>query len=81
MGNFIEFLLSDNGRGADMKTFKEGFGLSGMRAKAEKLGGMVRFDSEEGEGFEIELSLPGKWKTTEQKIKEEPHEDQSDDRG
>ena len=81
MGNFIEFLLSDNGRGADMKTFKEGFGLSGMRAKAEKLGGMVRFDSEEGEGFEIELSLPGKWKTSEQKIKEEPHEDQSDDRG
>ena len=58
MGNFVEFLLSDNGKGADMKSFKEGFGLSGMRAKAESLGGMVNFSSEEGEGFEIRLSLP-----------------------
>ena len=57
-GNFIDFLLSDNGSGADMAAFKEGFGLSGMRAKAEKLGCMVRFSSEEGEGFEIEMSLP-----------------------
>ena len=42
MGNFVEFLLSDNGTGIDMKNFKEGFGLSGMRAKAEQLGGMIR---------------------------------------
>lgn len=41
-----------------MKEFKEGFGLSGMRAKAESMGGMVNFSSEEGEGFEIRLSLP-----------------------
>ena len=41
-----------------MKNFKEGFGLTGMRAKAESLGGMVNFSSEEGEGFEIRLSLP-----------------------
>ena len=47
-----------------MQNFKEGFGLSGLRAKAEKLGGMVRFSSEEGEGFEIEVSLPGKLKET-----------------
>ena len=41
-----------------MKNFKEGFGLTGMRAKAESFGGMVNFSSEEGEGFEIRLSLP-----------------------
>ena len=62
MGNYIEFLLSDNGTGADLKTFKEGFGLSAMRAKAGALGGMVNFSSEEGEGFEIRLSLPASLK-------------------
>ncbi len=74
MGNFIEFLLSDNGRGADMASFKEGFGLSHMRAKAEALGGMLQFSSEEGEGFEIRLSLPGSLKADPetQTYKEEP---------
>ncbi len=75
-GNYVEFLLSDNGTGVDMKTFKEGFGLSGMRAKAESLGGMVHFSSERDEGFEILLSLPSGVKKQEGK-----HEDQSNDRG
>ena len=56
MGNYIEVLLSDNGSGC--ARFKEGFGLSGMRAKAAPLGGMVNFSSAPGEGFEIRLSLP-----------------------
>ncbi len=67
MGNFIEFLFSDNGQGIDMKKFREGFGLSGMRAKAESLGGMIHFSSEEGEGFEIRLSLPGSVKLKSEK--------------
>ena len=75
-GNYVEFLLSDNGTGADMKTFKEGFGLSGMRAKAESLGGMIHFSSEKDEGFEILLSLPSGVKRQEGK-----HEDKSNDRG
>ena len=62
MGNYVEFLLSDNGRGVDKQTFREGFGLSGMRAKAEALGGMVQYSSEPEEGFEIRLSLPGSLK-------------------
>ena len=62
MGNYVELLLSDNGAGADMTKFKEGFGLSGMRPKAESLGGMINFSSEPGEGFEIRLSLPGSLK-------------------
>ncbi len=62
MGNYVELLLSDNGSGADMSKFKEGFGLSGMRAKAEALGGMINFSSEPDEGFEIRLSLPGSLK-------------------
>lgn len=75
-GSYVEFLLSDNGTGADMKTFKEGFGLSGMRAKAESLGGMIHFSSEKDEGFEILLSLPSSVKRQEGK-----HEDKSNDRG
>lgn len=80
MGNYVELLLSDNGSGIDMKNFKEGFGLSSMRAKAESLGGMIRFSSEEGEGFEIELSLPGSLKVSDPEKKEESNEDQSNDR-
>lgn len=64
MGNYVEVLLSDNGSGVDMSKFKEGFGLSGMRAKAEALGGMIQFSSEPDEGFEIRLSLPGSLKVS-----------------
>lgn len=56
-GAYIEILLSDNGSGAS-KSFKEGYGLSAMRKKAEKLGGVISFNFEEGEGFEIRSSLP-----------------------
>ena len=54
----IEFLLSDNGCGMDPREFKEGFGLSGMHARAEALGGDIHFETEVGEGFEIRLTLP-----------------------
>ena len=64
-GNYIEFLLSDNGAGVDMKTFEEGFGISGMRAKVQSLGGMLHLSSEPGEGFEICLSLPASCKLSE----------------
>ena len=74
MGNFVEILLSDNGCGADLHTFKEGFGLSAMRNKAEKLGGMINFVSEAGEGFEINVSLPGALKTGAKEEKEKTDE-------
>ncbi len=54
----IEFLLSDNGVGADLSEIKEGLGLFGMKERAKKLGGEFTFSSERGEGFEIFLSLP-----------------------
>ena len=57
-GNKLRFLLSDNGEGADISTFQEGFGLMGMHARAESLGGDVWFETEPGEGFEIHLVLP-----------------------
>ncbi len=56
--NTLRFLLSDNGRGADLSTMKEGFGLSGMHRRAESLGGTVWFEAENGEGFEVHIILP-----------------------
>ncbi len=53
-----EFLLSDNGSGLEAAELKEGFGLKGMRARAQALGGDVQFDTEPGEGFEIKMALP-----------------------
>lgn len=53
----IEFLLSDNGKGAG-EAVEPGFGLTTMRERANSLGGVVTFESEEGEGFELHLTLP-----------------------
>lgn len=58
----VSFLLSDNGKGADTSRMEEGFGLTGMRSRVEALGGIVRFASQRGEGFEIEITLPNRKK-------------------
>ena len=56
--NTVSFLLSDNGTGAELNTLNEGFGLSGMKARAQALGGTVELSAEPDEGFEIRISLP-----------------------
>lgn len=48
-------LISDNGCGVEGE-IAEGFGLRGLREKAEKLGGRCSFSSDEG--FETEILLP-----------------------
>lgn len=55
----ITLRISDNGSGAEGE-IKEGFGLRGIREKAEKLGGRCLFSSEAGEGFETEITIPEK---------------------
>ena len=50
--------ITDNGCGMEISSLKEGFGLSGMHARAESLGGNVWFETEPDEGFEIHLTLP-----------------------
>ncbi len=54
----IYFLLSDNGSGLEIGQLKEGFGLSGLKREAARLGGEASFVSEKEEGFEIHLRLP-----------------------
>ena len=55
----VTLLVSDNGVGVK-GGFKEGFGLKGMRETAEKLGGSLEIASEEGEGFEVKITVPDK---------------------
>ena len=50
-------LVSDNGVGVTGK-IEEGFGLKGIREKAEKFGGSLTLSSEQGDGFEVVLTLP-----------------------
>ncbi len=57
-GENLRFLLSDNGCGMAQSELEEGFGLSGMRARAEALGGEISFVTERDEGFEIHITLP-----------------------
>lgn len=54
----ILFLLTDNGRGMYALNLQKGFGLSTMQERAKALGGDAEFKTEEGEGFEIRLTLP-----------------------
>lgn len=57
-GDKISFLLSDNGSGMELAKLRKGFGLKGMYARAESLGGSVRCETEPDEGFEIHIDLP-----------------------
>ncbi len=55
----LTLLVSDNGEGVKGE-IREGFGLKGIREKAERMGGKVWLSSEEGDGFEIEITVPAK---------------------
>ena len=53
----ITLLISDNGSGTEGEP-KFGFGLNGIKDKAEALGGSCAISGEAGEGFEVEITLP-----------------------
>jgi signal transduction histidine kinase len=65
----VEFLLryADNGRiqlhvkddGQGAESYEGGFGLVGIRERAEQLGGSVAYRSTPGQGFAIQMELPG----------------------
>lgn len=57
----IQLIISDNGSGVGGE-INEGFGLKGIREKAEALGGKCVYTSEHGEGFEAEVTIPNKEK-------------------
>lgn len=49
--------VRDNGCGFE-PAVAEGFGLAGMRARAEQVGGYLRLDSAPGAGTSVELQVP-----------------------
>jgi len=56
--------VRDNGRGIDPKILEEGgrsghWGLQGMRERAHKIGGQLKFWSRPETGTEVELTVPG----------------------
>ena len=57
----LKLFVSDNGLGVSGNV-EEGFGLKGIRKKAEELGGSAEFGGEENEGFESEICIPVKVK-------------------
>ena len=59
----LRVLVRDDGRGIDPDVLRAGrdghWGLSGMRERAERVGGHLRVWSRPGAGTEVELSVPG----------------------
>jgi signal transduction histidine kinase len=52
----VRLILEDDGAGS--KLVDEGFGLLGVRERAQLLGGAVRLRSAAGQGFRLEIELP-----------------------
>lgn len=53
--NLLYVTIRDNGKGC--VNFAEGYGLSGMRRRLEKLGGQISFDTR-GAGFVVNANIP-----------------------
>ena len=53
----ITLLLRDNGRGFDLAQTSTGFGLQGMRERAQAIGGTLTINSQPGEGCELQLNV------------------------
>ena len=59
----LRITVRDDGRGIEEEVLRAGrdghWGLSGMRERAERIGGRLQVSSRPGGGTEIELSVPG----------------------
>jgi signal transduction histidine kinase len=60
----LQLRIRDDGRGIDQETLESGmpghWGLSGMRERAQKLGGQLGFWSRPGAGTEVDLTIPAR---------------------
>ncbi len=55
----VSFCVSDNGLGFDPTRAKgSGFGLVGMQHRADRIGGRIEIESEQGTGTTVRLEIP-----------------------
>jgi signal transduction histidine kinase len=54
----MEISVTDNGRGFDPQSVTTGFGLTGMRERADLVGAQLDFRSEPSNGTTVRLRLP-----------------------
>lgn len=57
-GDRVDASVSDDGSGFDPEAVRPGFGLQGMRERAELANGVLEIESRPGEGAEVRLRLP-----------------------
>ncbi len=57
--NHLQFMISDEGKGFDVKNILHGhYGLQGMRERILKLGGEFIIESQQGTGTVVQFSIP-----------------------
>ena len=54
----VSLLISDDGRGLVLSRDQAGFGLRGLRERAERLGGTLHVEPRPGGGTQLSFSLP-----------------------
>lgn len=54
----VELVIADDGRGFDPDAPSHGFGLAGLRARLERLGGTLAIESAPGRGTTLRATLP-----------------------
>jgi signal transduction histidine kinase len=54
----VTLLVSDDGAGISLRSGQTGFGLQGLRERAEQLGGEVHVESRPGGGTQVSFRLP-----------------------
>ena len=59
----IKLNISDNGKGFDMLTLKDGIGLENIKRRAEMFSGKCEIKSSPGNGCELMVELPLKKKS------------------
>lgn len=60
----LSISIADNGKGYDLKTVQEGYGLGNIRKRAEQIGAIIHFKSSPGSGSSIEIEYKRVYKPT-----------------
>jgi two-component system, NarL family, sensor histidine kinase UhpB len=68
----IKLNISDNGKGFDTSSLKDGIGLENMKRRAEMFSGKIKFISAPGKGCELLVEMPLKTSTVKAPARKKP---------